>query len=153
MRDRACGRPHAPGGRPFATTIRVAVEATTSSSSPGFRPRFSTNARGIRTPRLLPHLETNMPPPGYPFRVGCHASIVLTDRTWKLKYTPDDGDLVEAFYVPALHDAARYDRLTGYFDAGAPRVGGPRRRGTGPQRRPHALGRRLHAGPGGDRRH
>ena len=44
---------------------------------------------------------------------------MLTDRTWKLKYTPDDGDLVEVFYIPALHDAARYDRLTGYFDAGA----------------------------------
>ena len=44
---------------------------------------------------------------------------MLTDRAWKLKYTPDDGDLVEVFYIPALHDAARYDRLTGYFDAGA----------------------------------
>ena len=29
------------------------------------------------------------------------------------------GDLVRVFYVPALEDAARYDRLTGYFDAGA----------------------------------
>ena len=44
---------------------------------------------------------------------------MLTDLDWKLKYTPDDGDLVEVFYIPALHDAARYDRLTGYFDAGA----------------------------------
>ena len=44
---------------------------------------------------------------------------MLTDHAWKLKYTPDDGDLVEVFYIPALHDAARYDRLTGYFDAGA----------------------------------
>ena len=44
---------------------------------------------------------------------------MLTDRNWKLKYTPEDGDLVETFYVPALEDAARYDRLTGYFDAGA----------------------------------
>ena len=38
---------------------------------------------------------------------------------WKLKYTPDDGDLVELFYIPALRDAKRYDRLTGYFSAGA----------------------------------
>ena len=38
---------------------------------------------------------------------------------WKLKYTPDDGDLVELFYLPALRDAKRYDRLTGYFRAGA----------------------------------
>ena len=60
-----------------------------------------------------------MLPPGYPYLVGYHASIVLTDRDWKLKYTPDDGDLVEVFYVPALENAARYDRLTGYFDAGA----------------------------------
>ena len=44
---------------------------------------------------------------------------MLADRDWKLKYTPEDGDLVRVFYVPALQDAARYDRLTGYFDAGA----------------------------------
>ena len=45
--------------------------------------------------------------------------IMLSDRTWKLKYTPDDGDLVKLFYVPALEDAERYDRLTGYFNARA----------------------------------
>ena len=44
---------------------------------------------------------------------------MLTDRTWKLKYTPDDGDLVRLFYEPVLQDAVRYDRLTGYFSAGA----------------------------------
>ncbi len=44
---------------------------------------------------------------------------MLTDREWKLKYTPEDGDLVDEFYVPALEDAARYVRLTGYFNAGA----------------------------------
>ena len=44
---------------------------------------------------------------------------MLADRPWKLKYTPEDGDLVSLFYVPALEDAARYDRLTGYFDARA----------------------------------
>jgi len=44
---------------------------------------------------------------------------VLTDREWKLKYTPEEGDLVDVFYVPALEDAERYDRLTGYFNAGA----------------------------------
>ena len=38
---------------------------------------------------------------------------MLPDREWKLKYTPDDGDLVQLFYVPALEDAERYDRLTG----------------------------------------
>ena len=32
---------------------------------------------------------------------------MLTDRTWKLKYTPDDGDLVRLFYEPALQDAVR----------------------------------------------
>ena len=42
---------------------------------------------------------------------------MLRDRTWQLKYTPDDGDLVTLFYVPALEDAERYDRLTGYFNA------------------------------------
>ena len=44
---------------------------------------------------------------------------MLPDRTWRLKYTPEDGDLVEVFYVPVLEDAERYDRLTGYFNAGA----------------------------------
>ena len=44
---------------------------------------------------------------------------MLGSRTWKLKYTPDDGDLVSLFYVPALEDAERYDRLTGYFNARA----------------------------------
>jgi len=44
---------------------------------------------------------------------------VLRDRDWKLKYTPLDGNLVERFYVPALAEAQRYDRLTGYFNAGA----------------------------------
>ncbi|MCB1127092.1 MAG: helicase, partial [Verrucomicrobiae bacterium] len=44
---------------------------------------------------------------------------LLSDHTWKLKYTPDDGDLVKGFYVPALECAVRYDRLTGYFQARA----------------------------------
>ena len=44
---------------------------------------------------------------------------MLRDHEWKLKYTPDDGDLVKLFYVPALEEAERYDRLTGYFNAGA----------------------------------
>ena len=37
---------------------------------------------------------------------------MLTDRTWKLKYTPDDADLVQLFSMPALTDAVRHDRLT-----------------------------------------
>ena len=44
---------------------------------------------------------------------------MLPDREWKLKYTLEDGNLVKLFYVPALEDAERYDRLTGYFNAGA----------------------------------
>lgn len=44
---------------------------------------------------------------------------LLQDRVWKLKYTLDDGDLVRLFYVPALRAATRYDRITGYFSAGA----------------------------------
>ena len=46
---------------------------------------------------------------------------MLTDRTWKLKYTPDDADSVELLPVSALPDAVRYDPLTG---AAAPSVGG-----------------------------
>jgi hypothetical protein len=44
---------------------------------------------------------------------------LLRDSAWRLKYTPDDGDLVRLFYVPALRAAVRYDRLTGYFSARA----------------------------------
>ena len=44
---------------------------------------------------------------------------MLSDHEWQLKYTPEDGDLVKLFYIPALEDAERYDRLTGYFSAGA----------------------------------
>jgi SNF2 family DNA or RNA helicase len=45
--------------------------------------------------------------------------MLLKDRDWKLKYTPDDGDLVGLLYVPLLSCAMRYDRLTGYFSASA----------------------------------
>ena len=44
---------------------------------------------------------------------------MLADRSWKRKYTPEDGNLVRLFYIPALEDAERYDRLTGYFNASA----------------------------------
>lgn len=44
---------------------------------------------------------------------------LLADHPWRLKYTPEDGDLVKLFYIPALEDAVRYDRLTGYFNSGA----------------------------------
>lgn len=45
--------------------------------------------------------------------------MLLRDTAWRLKYTPDDGDLVRIFYLPALRSAVRYDRLTGYFSARA----------------------------------
>jgi superfamily II DNA or RNA helicase len=44
---------------------------------------------------------------------------LLVDIDWRLSYTPDDGDLVRIFYVPALSAATRYDRTTGYFSARA----------------------------------
>ena len=44
---------------------------------------------------------------------------ILQDWTWKLKYTPDHGDLVTLLYQPMLEAAVRYDRLTGYFTASA----------------------------------
>jgi len=43
----------------------------------------------------------------------------LADHDWLLKYTRDEGDLVAVFYQIALACAVRYDRLTGYFTAGA----------------------------------
>jgi len=45
--------------------------------------------------------------------------MLLADRTWPEALSPEDGDLVERFWVPALARAVRYDRLTGYFSAGA----------------------------------
>ena len=45
--------------------------------------------------------------------------MLLQDRTWKLKYSREDGDLVSRFWVPALSTAIRYDRTTGYFRAGS----------------------------------
>jgi hypothetical protein len=44
---------------------------------------------------------------------------LLPDIKWKLKYTPEDGNLVQLFYVPALRCATRYDRFTGFFSATA----------------------------------
>ena len=44
---------------------------------------------------------------------------LLPDYKWKLKYTPEDGNLVQCFYIPALRCANRYDRSTGFFSATA----------------------------------
>ena len=42
---------------------------------------------------------------------------MLQDKKWDVAYTSDEGDLSERFYVPALTDAVRYCRGTGYFTA------------------------------------
>ena len=44
---------------------------------------------------------------------------LLTDYDWRTKYDPDDGTLIEQFYLNALGCAQRYDRTTGYFTATA----------------------------------
>lgn len=44
---------------------------------------------------------------------------LLRDRVWKVRYASGPESLVHGFWVPALQAAVRYDRLTGYFDAGA----------------------------------
>lgn len=44
---------------------------------------------------------------------------LLTDFAWQSKYDPDEGSLVEQFYLRALSCAQRYDRTTGYFTAAA----------------------------------
>ena len=44
---------------------------------------------------------------------------MLREHTWKFKYTPEDGDFAKLLHIPALKDAKRYDRLTGYFNATA----------------------------------
>lgn len=40
---------------------------------------------------------------------------ILQDYQWKAMYTPDNGNLIKAFYIPALSSAVRYDRTTGFF--------------------------------------
>ncbi|MFW6374585.1 MAG: DEAD/DEAH box helicase [Thermodesulfobacteriota bacterium] len=42
---------------------------------------------------------------------------LLSDIAWQLKYSPEDGDLLHRFYIPALECAVRYDRSTGFFRA------------------------------------
>ena len=42
---------------------------------------------------------------------------LLKATDWLIKYTPEQGDLVSQFYVPALECAVRYDRSTGFFSA------------------------------------
>lgn len=44
---------------------------------------------------------------------------MLRDREWSPVYTSDDGSLATQFYIPALTEAVRYDRGTGYFSAGS----------------------------------
>ena len=44
---------------------------------------------------------------------------LLTDFEWRIKYDPDEGPLIEQFYLTALACAQRYDRTTGYFSATA----------------------------------
>lgn len=45
--------------------------------------------------------------------------MLLRDRDWPAAYTPEAGDLVRLFWMPALACAVRYDRATGYFSARA----------------------------------
>lgn len=44
---------------------------------------------------------------------------LLTDFDWRSKYDPDEGTLIQQFYLTALACAQRYDRTTGYFRATA----------------------------------
>ena len=42
---------------------------------------------------------------------------MLRNHTWKAGYSPENGDLEEIFYLPALEHAKYYYRSTGYFTA------------------------------------
>ena len=44
---------------------------------------------------------------------------LLKSTSWEVKYSTENGYLVDLFYIPALEGAVRYDRLTGYFSARA----------------------------------
>ena len=43
---------------------------------------------------------------------------LLPDFDWRTKYDADGRSLLEAFFLPVLMSATRYDRTTGYFSAG-----------------------------------
>jgi superfamily II DNA or RNA helicase len=43
---------------------------------------------------------------------------LLPDFDWRTKYDADGRSLVDAFFIPALTSATRYDRTTGFFSAG-----------------------------------
>ena len=76
---------------------------------------------------------------------------LLPDHKWKLKYTPDDGNLVQLFYVPALEAANRYHRSTGYFGATALTLAAGHR-GNCSQWRLYEADCRMHSGSAGSRR-
>ena len=85
----------------------------------GCRCRLWERLRGAEP---APPVRFPRPREGAPATLGLGADGLLTvlrSRRWRRKYTRDDGDLVAGFYVPALESAVRYDRLTGYFGAGA----------------------------------
>jgi len=44
---------------------------------------------------------------------------LLRDQDWRIRYTPEQGNLLDQVYVPALQCAQTYDRTTGYFNARA----------------------------------
>lgn len=44
---------------------------------------------------------------------------LLRDHDWRIRYTPEQGNLLDLVYVPALRCAQNYDRTTGYFNARA----------------------------------
>lgn len=44
---------------------------------------------------------------------------LLRDHDWRIRYTPEQGNLLDLVYVPALRCAHSYDRTTGYFNARA----------------------------------
>lgn len=42
---------------------------------------------------------------------------LLSAKDWHIKYTPEHGDLVTRFYIPAIECAVRNDGSTGFFSA------------------------------------
>ena len=75
------------------------------------QPLRRSDLRLERAPRLLHRddVSTKVPP----------TMTRLDQRQWRLRYTPEHGDLTASFYVPALRCAMYYDRTTGYFSASA----------------------------------
>ena len=42
---------------------------------------------------------------------------MLTDHSFRALYNSNENDILDEFYIPALSNATKYDRISAYFDS------------------------------------